>query len=129
METSKEELGIVDRLLHRLTNGLDDQLPDDPEFVKRYPFLWDFLRCRVLASGKTKERAELRIRIKEGDWDVTLSDAALRVSYPACGKTVVDGLERLEALLRNPDTIPVRWRKGTMKLVDPPKEKKLDKGS
>lgn len=121
--------GIVDRLVARLSNGLDDLLPDDPEFAQKYPHLWAFLTCRVLGDGRTKERAKLMLQIREGDWAITLSDAALRCSYPALGSTVQDALDRLEAILRDPDALPVRWKKHSMKLTEAAEEKRVAAGA
>lgn len=103
-------------IYRRLT--LKDALPDDPEFKRKYRYLWDWLTFTDLSEEKLKERATLIIKVAEGAWSVAITDPSMAASMAATGQTLDGVLERLDELLGDPDAPWVPSRKREAKLKD-----------
>lgn len=102
---------VEQAILTRL-NGLADQLPCDQQAQTEYPNLWAWLSTRVTPLGYKKERAELRIKMEQGDFLVGLSDNSLRMSLNAWSATLSGCFLALEKALADPEAKWSVWRKG-----------------
>jgi hypothetical protein len=112
--TDPVEQAVLSRL-----NGLATQLPCDKETETQYPNLWAWLSTTVTPMGYKKERAELRIKIEQGDFQVSLSDNSLRMSLTAWSATLPGCFLALEKALASPDAKWSVWRKGKASVEAP----------
>lgn len=108
---------VVRAAIHRRLT-LRDALPDDPEFKRKFRFLWEWLTFMDVSDEKAKDRSTLIVKIAEGAWTVALTDAAMAATLAVADQTLDGCLERLDELLGDPDAPWVPSRKKEARLKD-----------
>lgn len=106
------------------------QLPADERIRTEFPLVWEILTCQLEQEGKLLEPARLSIGAGDGEWVLTVSDAALAQSFSVAVGSLVDALPALEAALARSagHWRPYRNRKPKLKAPKAPAENPSQNG-
>ena len=108
---------VVRKAIHRRLS-LKEALPDDPDFKRRYRFLWEWLTFSDLSDEKCKERATLIIKVSEGAWSMAITDNSMAASLAVSRQTLDLCLQAMDEALANPEASWVPSRKKEAKLKE-----------
>lgn len=98
----------IRRAVDTLTGRPSAGIPNDPEFAKRYPALWEYLTEREWEKGKPRERATLTVFVDEDEFKLSFNDRGNQRSAFITAGTFSGLLDALEQGLKEDD---LGWRK------------------
>jgi hypothetical protein len=89
-------MGVFDRLPTG-PNGADGgKLPEDPDFLEKWPGLWELLTETKYPDGSARERSSLFVVIEEGTFKVSINERTREMSCWGAGPTFERALDCLE---------------------------------
>lgn len=115
--------GDVVRAAYQRRITLHSSLPVDPKFSEKYPALWSWMTFQDISEDKVKDRATVSVRVSEGQWIMSISDASMAASLVVQAPSFHEALQALDKTLGKPDAPWAPWRGKEAKLKPKPKAK------
>lgn len=84
--------------------------PDDDEGQKAFPLLWEYLTTHYKDGEKDLDMPRLSVQMGDGEFLVSLGDAALAMGLSATSQTLQGAFQALETALAGGEAAWSSWR-------------------